>query len=87
MTVTFSRLFMAITHAQRYHTPPVFEWLHRHSFTRDLTSLLFAMGVRAFTDPYAHELVSEWLANPGLALTLLPEDCVVLIASFVQEER
>jgi hypothetical protein len=81
-----SRLFMAIYYVQRNHTPAVYEWLCRHSFTRDLTSLLFAMGVRALTDLYAQRLVAEWLASPDLVWALLPEECRALIASLREEE-
>ena len=86
LTEALGRLFMAMCHAQRAHTPAVYEWLCRHSFTRDLTSLLFAMGVRAHTDPYAHGLVAEYLAIPGLVWAVMPEECRALIASFREEE-
>jgi hypothetical protein len=86
MTQPFSRLFMAISYASRQHTPAVYEWLTREAFTRDLTSMLFAMGVRAFTDPYSQTLVKEWSSNPGTALTLLPPPCAALIASFAKED-
>ncbi len=86
MTVPFSRLFMAIYYAQRTHSPAVYEWLIRHDFTRDLTSLLFAMGVRSLSDAFAHELIGGWLSNPGKALMVLPEQCGQLIAGFGREE-
>jgi len=84
LTRPFSRLFMAIANASRHHTPAVFEWLIRESMTRDLTSMLFAMGVRAHSDPYSKPLVTEWLANPGSALALLPTECAALIGSFAE---
>ncbi len=86
LTEALSRLFMAVDYAQRYHTTGVFEWLCRDSFQRDLTSLIFALGVRACTDPYAKSLVSDWLANPGLLWAVLPDGCRALVAEFHEEE-
>jgi hypothetical protein len=80
------RLVMTLCHAQRNHTPAVYEWLHRASYTRDLTSLLFAMGVRARTSVYARGFVSGWRGDPTLALPVLPAGCGELLDRFRREQ-
>jgi len=74
----YQRLYMGVFHMSISHTSGVYEWLHRADFMRDLTSLLFAMGVRSLNDPYAKHLVlpciescqhlNEWLPDPAKAL-------------------
>ncbi len=40
------------------------------------------MGVRAFTDRYAHNLIADWAANPGSLWAILPAECSALVAEF-----
>jgi hypothetical protein len=80
------RLIMTMCHAQRHHTPAVYEWLHRAAFIRDLTSLLFAMGVRARTSIYAKGFVAKWGGDPSVALAVLPGECGELLDGFRHED-
>jgi len=65
-------LFMATAHSATAQTPAVYEWLHRWDYVRDLTSLLFATGVRALTDPYAKNLIQPWLQDLNYLNNWLP---------------
>lgn len=62
------KLFVAIGRSSRAHSASVFEWVCTHNsyaHMRGLTALLFAMGVRALTDPYARNLIQPWLKTCG----------------------
>ena len=76
------RLVMTFCHVRRNHTPAAYEWLCRASLVRSLTSLLFAVGVRARTSLYARRFVAGWHGDPTLALPVLPDECGILLDSF-----
>ena len=74
MPETQQLLFMAIYHTSICNTSAVYEWLHRHSYQRDLTSMLFAMGVRSLNDPYAKNLVYPWISECGHVNEWMPDE-------------
>jgi hypothetical protein len=55
----FQCLFMGVAYAQSNHTPDVHAWLMRGSFDHNLTRLLDAMGVLAWTLPQARRLTTR----------------------------
>jgi hypothetical protein len=55
----FQCLFMGVAYAQSNHPPAVHSWLIHGSFEDNLTRLLDAMGVLAWTQPHARRLTAR----------------------------
>ena len=75
-------LFMATYHVSIAQSPAVYEWLHRWYYLRDLTSMLFAMGVRSLNDPYAKNLIQPWLQDLGHLNDWLPVEAQPYLRDF-----
>lgn len=76
-------LLMATYHSSIAQSPAVYEWLHRWYYLRDLTSLLFAMGVRSLTDPYAKNLIQPWLHDAEHLNEWLPPEAQPFLQDFL----
>lgn len=79
-------LLMATYHASIAQSPTVYEWLHRWYYLRDLTSMLFAMGVRSLTDPYAKNLIRPWLHDAEHLNDWLPPEAQEYLHDFLTND-
>ncbi len=78
-------LFMAVYHITIAHEAAVYEWLFRdgaHNQLRHLTSLLFAMGVRSLSDPYAKNLITPWVQSCERMNDWLSDEEKILLHQF-----